>query len=999
MHDSHKPAEDFPSPAPTPRAHVPVPPPPPDDSPVYRPPAPTQPDPLNDSLDEPEPASTPEPEAPTPPSDGSGGALVRVERESTDRDREKASENGWWFIDLDDPDQAPTPEASALIKAATARQYHAIPVEINEKNRTVLVAVEDPDDVHRLDKLRQQIVGYTVRFGYAGRHAISRQIDKMYSATSEAAAISKAAEDARRKKSAADGDGGDLGRVDDGDSMASQVLKLTIEQALRLEASDIHFEPEGNSLVVRVRVDGQLRHIATYPESQARNLMTKIKIDSPGMRSDNFMVPDSGVLQHRTADGTVVDVRVEVSPTVWGTGAVMRLAQNVWRPLDGLGFSEHNETRIRKAIAQSQGALLCVGPTGSGKLLELSTTIPTPTGSTTMGALREGDWVIGGNGLPCRVTDLWPINETPDLYRVKFSDGQEILADGDHQWLVSNHHSRSVPRTEKRAQAIAAYESATRDAAALHALADSWDGPESMTAAELADLLDAHDLSSEFRRTQGRWAFVGSVRAALVSTDCPHQANAHEYPVAVALKSLAIRLEQRFHTAPLAESALSRLTTSEMIAAGLRLNTGHANFAVPVPSALDLPEADLLVDPYVLGASLDFFDDKHIPTAYLRASKGQRLALLQGLMDTDGTIDDNGNCELSHPDKRLVTDALDLIRSLGIRASVSWGHEDADGNHVERKGRHRIHFTTNQRVFRVPHKASLLPETVGETQQWLHITDVEPVLPGDADYGPGRCITVDSPDATYLCGDGYVVTSNTTTLYSVLREKIDPTVKIITAENPVEYKVPNGVYQHHVNVDQGLTFASILRSILREDPDIVLVGEIRDTETAETAVDASMTGHLVLSTLHTNDAPGVVPRLIRMGIEPFLLASSLQCVVGQRLVRRLCPNCRQGVRVDPDVLVEHGFDPDTAPSHLFEANPVGCENCTNGVAGRVPIHEVMLVGNELAEAIADNVPQSEIVRLARAAGMTTMREDGWEKIKQGLTGIDQLNAATNRDLV
>lgn len=238
-----------------------------------------------------------------------------------------------------------------------------------------------------------------------------------------------------------------------------------------------------------------------------------------------------------------------------------------------------------------------------------------------------------------------------------------------------------------------------------------------------------------------------------------------------------------------------------------------------------------------------------------------------------------------------------------------------------------------------------------------------------------------------------------TTLYSAIREKIDPSTKIITLENPVEYKIGAGVTQMSISDEQGMTFAKGLRSILRQDPDTVLIGEIRDEETAETAVDAAMTGHLVFSTLHTNDAPGVVPRLIRMGIEPFMVASALLAVVAQRLVRRVCGTCRIQADPDPDAWAQMGFDiPAQLPEFVYEANAEGCENCVAGYKGRVPIHEVMVINAALSEAIADNLPFSVIVKTAREGGMTTMREDGFLKALQGLTTVAEVAANTLSDI-
>ncbi|GAB2732634.1 GspE/PulE family protein [Nocardioides pakistanensis] len=270
---------------------------------------------------------------------------------------------------------------------------------------------------------------------------------------------------------------------------------------------------------------------------------------------------------------------------------------------------------------------------------------------------------------------------------------------------------------------------------------------------------------------------------------------------------------------------------------------------------------------------------------------------------------------------------------------------------------------------------------------------------GFSDYNLDRFKSaIDQPYGMVLL-TGPTGSGKSTTNYSALREKINPEVKIITLENPIEYKVPQGITQMSVNVDQGMTFAAGLRSILRQDPNIVLVGEIRDAETAETAVDAAMTGHMVFSTLHTNDAPGVVPRLTRMGIDPFLASSSLLCVVGQRLLRRLCNNCKVGQRLDRGRVAAAGFDADgDLPDFLFEANPEGCIECIGGFSGRVPVHEVMLLSEELRDAIAANQPESAIKAAARRAGMRTMREDGFAKVLEGVTSLTEVNAEIRRDL-
>ena len=229
-----------------------------------------------------------------------------------------------------------------------------------------------------------------------------------------------------------------------------------------------------------------------------------------------------------------------------------------------------------------------------------------------------------------------------------------------------------------------------------------------------------------------------------------------------------------------------------------------------------------------------------------------------------------------------------------------------------------------------------------------------------------------------------------TTLYTTLNEVARPEINVITVEDPVEYRMA-GINQVQVNPKAGLTFASALRSILRSDPDVVLLGEIRDHETAQIAIEASLTGHLVLSTLHTNDAPSAVTRLTEMDIEPFLVGSALDCVVAQRLARRLCERCRQAYHLSPEELVNLriGWDPGMPIPTI--ARPVGCTSCSGtGYRGRIAIHEVMTVTEEIERLAVARSSSAEIGRLAVEQGMVTLRRDGWAKVQLGLTSVDEI---------
>jgi type IV pilus assembly protein PilB len=226
-----------------------------------------------------------------------------------------------------------------------------------------------------------------------------------------------------------------------------------------------------------------------------------------------------------------------------------------------------------------------------------------------------------------------------------------------------------------------------------------------------------------------------------------------------------------------------------------------------------------------------------------------------------------------------------------------------------------------------------------------------------------------------------------TTLYATLTEISKPEVNIITVEDPVEYRLP-GVNQVQVNPKAGLTFSAVLPAILRSDPDVVLIGEIRDGTTAQLAIEASLTGHLVLSTLHTNDAPSALTRLIEMGIEPFLVGSSLDCVMAQRLARRLCQWCRQEYTPTAQELDVARWPHEAlgTPTQLWRPN--GCRSCAGtGYRGRTALHEVMPVSEHVERLAVERASAHDIQRVALAEGMTTLRSDGLRKAAAGDTSL------------
>ena len=229
----------------------------------------------------------------------------------------------------------------------------------------------------------------------------------------------------------------------------------------------------------------------------------------------------------------------------------------------------------------------------------------------------------------------------------------------------------------------------------------------------------------------------------------------------------------------------------------------------------------------------------------------------------------------------------------------------------------------------------------------------------------------------------------TTTLYAMLQEANKPDVKIITSEDPVEYDI-EGIVQVPVNPDIGVTYASVLRAVLRQDPDKILVGEIRDQETASVAVEASLTGHTVFSTVHTNDAPSTVTRMIDMGIAPFLISATLEAVVAQRLVRTICPDCREPYQPEEEILMEFGEDAQLLQDATFYFGK-GCQNCYHtGYRGRTAIFEILVVDELVRRAILDGHSSGDLRDLALRAGMRTLRTSGIQAVLAGKTTIEEV---------
>jgi type IV pilus assembly protein PilB len=329
-----------------------------------------------------------------------------------------------------------------------------------------------------------------------------------------------------------------------------------------------------------------------------------------------------------------------------------------------------------------------------------------------------------------------------------------------------------------------------------------------------------------------------------------------------------------------------------------------------------------------------------------------------------------------------------LISRLKIMAKL-----DISEKRLPQDGRIKIRLRVEERSRDLDLRVSTVPAQFGEkvvmrlldkTKLQLDMTqlgfEAEPLRRfKDAIDRPYGIVLVTGPT-----GSG-----KTNTLYSAVAALNDPTVNIMTAEDPIEFNLA-GINQVQMKEQIGLTFASALRSFLRQDPDIILVGEVRDFETAEIAVKAALTGHLVLSTLHTNDAPSTINRLMNMGIEPFLVATSVNCICAQRLVRRICTHCSEEVETPPQMLMQVGFAPDEAKSMRIKRGR-GCERCNStGYKGRVGLFEVLAFTDEIRDMILSGASSIELKRKAIEEGMVSLRMSGLQKIKEGATTLEEV---------
>ena len=404
----------------------------------------------------------------------------------------------------------------------------------------------------------------------------------------------------------------------------------------------------------------------------------------------------------------------------------------------------------------------------------------------------------------------------------------------------------------------------------------------------------------------------------------------------------------------------------------------------------------------VEGLDAEGLDDKELAKAIGSAADDAPMVRFVSYVINEAVTAGASDIHFDPQEKEIVIryrvdGVLHDVKSLPIRtlpALTSRVKIMSDLNIAEKRVPQDGHYEKTVSSKQIDFRVAVLPTVFGE-KIVLRILDKSSILLRLNDLGyDGE--TLEKYEGAFRRPNGAILVTGptgsgkSTTLYGTLNVLNDETKNITTVEDPVEYRLA-GINQIQINNKAGLTFSSALRSILRTSPDIIMVGEIRDKETAQIAVESALTGHLVFSTLHTNDAPGAITRLTEMGIEPFLTASGIVCVLGQRLGRRLC-TCKQAYEPTAELLkrIEFTMDGKELPT-LYKPNPNGCSRCNGtGYKGRVALVEIMQMSPEIEQLTIEEASTAEIKKVAIAQGMKSMRQDGWDKCRQGTTSIEEV---------
>ncbi|HLM83875.1 MAG TPA: GspE/PulE family protein [Candidatus Bathyarchaeia archaeon] len=954
------------------------------------------------------------------------------------------------------------PETLRTIPKEDAEKYSVVCLQRAGKNVSLASpGPENPELQAFVEKLKQE-EGFTVKFYMCSTGGLEKSIEKY-----KHIALVESLEEMRLSLTGADLEEFEKKLKDVIDLKkriteipTTEVLNIVVAGAVKMEASDIHFEPQQDGIRLRYRLDGVLQNITVIPAQSYHFIMSRVKVLS-GMKINVRDIAQDGRFSINL-DGKEIDVRVSILPGNFGENIVMRLLnqESVALRFDDLGLRGLAYDKLLAEMKNPNGMILNTGPTGSGKTTTLYAVINT-------------------------------LN-TPEVKIITVEDPIEYKIKGISQTQVSKDRGYSF------ANALRAIVRQDPDVILVGEIRDDETASIAVHASLTGHLVLSTIHSNSAIEAVPRMVDMGikpslvpaSVNAIigqrLVRKLCPHCKEKY-VPARESIESIEKILAV---ISPKAKLSIPKEINSFYRAKGCPKCHGLGyKGRIGIFEIFTLNEeisekiTGMAPEEEILALSLEAGMITMLQDGILKSLEGitsleevQRVTgegkfleelyekIISQLLLRSVVITPEDSAEIFETKKdfsalsKLISaanpeKALRYVLGAGLWLSAGDIHIEPEENSV--KIRYRIdgilqdvaeipmteypHFLGNIKVLS-GFKATDIEEGVKDSRFGIrldegalsHVEDrevdvrVSIILGGYGETVVMRLLNQSAqaldlgklgirkenlekllsaskkPNGVIL-NTGPTGSGKTTTLYSLLSILNKPGVKIITVEDPIEYRL-KGVLQTQTDDKKGYTFPKALRALLRQNPDIMMIGEIRDDETAHIAVQASLTGHLVLSTLHTNNAAGSVQRLINMGVSPTDIASSVNAFMAQRLVRTLCPDCKKKItpsseekaRIEKmlqNILPQAGIEEPKEIGQIFEA--VGCEKCNRlGYRGRTTVSEVLPMNQEMEELITKQPTTSEVEELARSQGMITMAQDGLLKVLEGLTTMEEVERVT-----
>lgn len=954
------------------------------------------------------------------------------------------------------------PETLRTIKKEDAEKYRVVCLQRAGKN--VSLASPDPEspELQRFVEALGREEGFIVKFYVCSQSGLQKSIEKY-----KHIALAESLEELRLTLTGADLEEFEKKLKDVIDLKkriteipTTQVLNIVVAGAVKMDASDIHFEPQADGIRLRYRLDGVLQNITVIPAQSYHFIMSRVKVLS-GMKINIRDIAQDGRFSI-ALDGREIDVRVSVLPGNFGENIVMRLLNQeaVALNFDDLGLRGLAYDKLLAEMKNPNGMILNTGPTGSGKtttLYAVINTLNTPEvkiitvedpieykikgiSQTQVSKSRGYSFANALRAIVRQDPDIILVGEIRDDETASIAVHASLTGHLVLSTIHANSSIEAVPRLIDMGVKPSLIPAAVNAIIAQrlvrklcpHCKEKYVPARESIESIKKilavispkAKLAIPKEINS-FYRAKGcpkchGLGYKGRIGIFEIFT-MDEEISQKITEMAPEAEILSLSLEAGMITM-LQDGILKALEGITSLEEVQRV-TGEGKFLEElyekIISQLLLRSVAITAEDgkKILEAKNDFSALGKLiagasPDEALRIVLGAGLYLAAGDIHIEPEVD---SVKVRYRIDGILQDIAALPMSeyphfLGNIKILS-GFKAADVEEGVKDSRFGIRLEENAlpevRDREVDVRVSIILGGYGETvvmrllNQSAQSLDLQKL--GIRKQNLDKILAEAKKPNGVLLNTGPTGSGKTTTLYSLLSILNKPGVKIITVEDPIEYRL-KGILQTQTDDKKGYTFPKALRALLRQNPDIMMIGEIRDDETAQIAVQASLTGHLVLSTLHTNDAAGSVQRLVNMGVSPTDIASAVNAFMAQRLVRTLCPDCKKKIEASPDVKSHIEKVLKTIPpkvsievpkkiDFVFEA--VGCPKCNNiGYKGRTTVSEVLLITKEMEELITKGPTTSEVQGLAVSQGMITMAQDGILKVLEGLTTMEEVERVT-----